>query len=95
MPQQLSAVIITYNEARNIGRCLQSLAGVADEIVVLDSFSTDETEAICRQFGVRFFQHAFDAILNRKTGRSLMPNTIRCWPWMPMKLWTSRFAMPF
>lgn len=66
MPQQLSAVIITYNEARNIGRCLQSLAGVADEIVVLDSFSTDETEAICRQFGVRFFQHAFDGHIEQK-----------------------------
>lgn len=66
MPQQLSAVIITYNEARNIGRCLQSLAGVADDIVVLDSFSADETEAICRQFGVRFFQHAFDGHIEQK-----------------------------
>jgi len=57
---QLSAVIITFNEARNIGRCLDSLAGVADEIVVVDSFSTDETPAICRARGVRFLQRAFD-----------------------------------
>lgn len=39
----LSAAIITFNEARNLPRCLASLEGVADEIVVLDSFSTDTT----------------------------------------------------
>ena len=62
----LSAVIITYNEARNIGRCLDSLAGVADEIVVVDSFSTDETEQICRDRGVRFVQHAFEGHIEQK-----------------------------
>lgn len=52
----LSAVIITRNEARNIERCLASLVGVADEVIVLDSGSTDETEALCRSFDfVRFF----------------------------------------
>jgi glycosyltransferase involved in cell wall biosynthesis len=50
----ISAVIITQNEARNIGRCLTSLQGVADEIIVLDSASTDATAEICRQHGVRF-----------------------------------------
>ena len=40
MKVQISAVIITYNEERNIARCLDSLRGVADEIVVVDSFST-------------------------------------------------------
>ena len=52
----LSAVIITLNEADNIGRCLQSLASVTDEIIVVDSFSTDKTEAICKEHGVRFIQ---------------------------------------
>ncbi len=52
----LSAVIITLNEADNIGRCLQSLASVADEILVVDSFSTDNTEAVCKEHGVRFIQ---------------------------------------
>lgn len=50
----LSAVIITYNEERNIGRCLDSLAGIVDEIIVVDSFSTDATEAICREKEVKF-----------------------------------------
>ncbi len=63
---QCSAVIITYNEARNIGRCLDSLKGVADEIVVVDSFSTDETEAICRASNVRFFQRVFDGYAQQK-----------------------------
>lgn len=65
-PIPISAVIITFNEERNIERCLHSLQGVADEIVVLDSFSTDRTEEICRSFGVRFFQHAFDGHIEQK-----------------------------
>jgi glycosyltransferase involved in cell wall biosynthesis len=46
---KLSAVIITFNEERNIGRCLDSLKEVANEIIVVDSFSTDKTEFICNQ----------------------------------------------
>ena len=62
----LSAVIITYNEARNIGRCLDSLAGLADEVVVVDSFSTDRTEEICCSRGVRFLQHPFGGHIEQK-----------------------------
>lgn len=64
---QLSAIIITYNEERNIGRCLDSLAGIVDEIVVLDSFSTDHTAEICQaNKGVKFVQHAFDGHIEQK-----------------------------
>lgn len=63
---QLSAVIITFNEERNIGRCLDSLAGVADEVVVVDSFSNDRTEQICREKGARFIQHAFAGHIEQK-----------------------------
>lgn len=65
MPQ-LSAVIITFNEEKNIERCLSSLKNVVDEIVVLDSFSTDRTEEICRKHGVSFYQHAFDGHIQQK-----------------------------
>lgn len=51
---RISATIITLNEERNIERCIRSLRDVADEIIVLDSFSTDKTEEICRSLGVRF-----------------------------------------
>ena len=63
---KISAVIITFNEEKNIERCLQSLQGVADEITVLDSFSSDNTENICRQYNVKFVQHAFDGHIQQK-----------------------------
>ncbi len=47
---KITAVIITKNEEPNIGRCLDSLQDVADEIIVVDALSTDKTEAICRQY---------------------------------------------
>lgn len=53
----ISVVVITFNEERNIERCLQSVQPVADEIIVVDSFSTDLTEEICKRYGVRFFQN--------------------------------------
>ncbi len=63
---KISAVIITFNEERNIGRCLDSLKEVADDIVVLDSYSTDKTQAICKEKGARFFQHIFDGHIEQK-----------------------------
>lgn len=63
---KLSVVIITFNEERNIERCLLSVKEVADEVVVLDSFSQDATPAICKKHGVKFFQHAFDGHIQQK-----------------------------
>ena len=65
MPK-LSVVIITYNEERNIGRCLQSVQDIADDIVVVDSFSKDKTRAICEKYGVKFIEHAFEGYINQK-----------------------------
>ena len=66
MPK-LSVIIITYNEEKNIGRCLDSITGIADEIVVVDSFSTDATEKICKSKGAKFFQHAFEGHIEQKS----------------------------
>jgi glycosyltransferase involved in cell wall biosynthesis len=63
---KISAVIITYNEEKNIQRCLDSLKDIVDEIVVLDSFSSDKTEEICKRNGVKFHQHAFDGHIQQK-----------------------------
>jgi len=63
---KISAVIITFNEERNIARCLASIQAVADDIVVVDSFSTDNTSEICRQMGVRFVTHAFEGYIEQK-----------------------------
>lgn len=54
---QLSVVVITLNEEHNIGRCLQSVSGIADDIVVVDSGSTDKTGEICLAQGARFIRH--------------------------------------
>lgn len=62
----ISAVIITLNEEKNIGRCLESLKNVADEILVVDSFSTDTTAEICESYGVRFIQHPFAGHIEQK-----------------------------
>ena len=54
-----SAVIITRNEAAHLGRCLASLRGVADEVIVVDSGSTDATLDIAAEHGARCFEVAW------------------------------------
>lgn len=63
---KLSVVIITYNEEKNIGRCLDAVTEIADEIVVVDSFSIDNTEAICRKYDVKFVKHRFEGHIEQK-----------------------------
>lgn len=65
MPK-LSVVIITFNEENNIGRCIDSVQDIADDIVVVDSFSTDNTKMICLEKGVRFIEHKFEGHIEQK-----------------------------
>lgn len=51
----LSVIVIVKNEARNIKRCLRSIAPIANEIIILDSGSTDNTVEICRQYTPHVF----------------------------------------
>ena len=62
----LSVVIITYNEERNIGRCIDSVIDIVDEIVVVDSYSNDKTKEICLKKGVRFIEHEFEGHIQQK-----------------------------
>jgi glycosyltransferase involved in cell wall biosynthesis len=55
----ISVVIITYNEEHNISRCLNSLTDIADEIIVVDSYSTDNTVEIASKLGARVYQQVF------------------------------------
>lgn len=64
--QKISAVIITFNEEKNIGRCIKSVKDIVDEIVVVDSFSTDRTEEICNSFNVKFVKHEFEGHIEQK-----------------------------
>lgn len=53
---KISATIITLNEEDKIEPCLESLRDIVDEIVVVDSLSTDATKSICEEYGVRFIE---------------------------------------
>ena len=63
---QISAVIITRNEERNLERALASLAAVADEVIVVDSGSTDRTREIAERAGARFVAHAWEGYAPQK-----------------------------
>lgn len=56
----ISVVIITFNEEANIGRCLESVKPIADEIIVVDSFSTDRTKEIALNSGANFHLRAWE-----------------------------------
>ncbi|HEY4555058.1 MAG TPA: glycosyltransferase family 2 protein [Lysobacter sp.] len=62
----LSGVVITYNEADRIGRCVASLRPVCREVIVLDSGSTDDTVAIARAAGARVEHRAWDGFAAQK-----------------------------
>src|SRR6187402_448838 len=63
---KVSGVVITYNEEHSIGLCIKTLKAVADEIVVVDSFSKDNTKKICLQEGVKFVEHIFEGHIQQK-----------------------------
>ncbi len=63
---KLSTVIITYNEEKNIRQCLEAASQVADEIVVLDSFSTDKTVEICKEFDVNLLHKKWEGYSKSK-----------------------------
>lgn len=56
---KITATIITYNEEARIGACLESLEGIADEIIVIDSCSSDATVDICREHGCKVTTRRF------------------------------------
>ncbi len=63
---KLSVVIITYNEEKNIARCIDSVKGVANEVIVVDSFSSDKTQQICLSKQVVFIQNEFKGHIQQK-----------------------------
>ena len=69
----ISALIITFNEEENIGKCISSL-NWCDEIIVFDSYSTDDTIKIAESLGAKIFQNKF---LDFGTQRELARSTIQ------------------
>lgn len=57
---KLSITIITLNEEKFIGKCIESVLGIADEIILVDSLSSDRTVEIAKGLGAKVFEHKFD-----------------------------------
>ncbi|MFO0755033.1 MAG: glycosyltransferase family 2 protein [Byssovorax sp.] len=74
-------MIFTLDEERNLPACLDSLAW-CDDVIVIDSFSKDRTEAICRERGVRFYQHVFEGFGKQRNWA--MDHTDPKHPWILM-----------
>jgi len=64
--KKLSVTIITFNEEKHIDRCLRSVKDVADEIVVVDSLSSDKTKEICLSHSVVFIEQPFLGYVEQK-----------------------------
>ncbi len=62
----ISAILITLDEQENIGRAIQSLQGLADEIIVVDSGSSDKTTEIAKEFRAKVYFRKFDNFANQK-----------------------------
>ena len=60
MNNTIAVVILTFNEEIHIERCIRSAQAVSDEIIVVDSFSTDNTCAIAQSMGAIVYQHKFE-----------------------------------
>lgn len=59
MKPNVTLIILTYNEEVNLPKCLKSVTGLASEIIIVDSGSTDGTKKIAEDFGVKFVVHEF------------------------------------
>ncbi|MEO0453457.1 MAG: glycosyltransferase family 2 protein [Verrucomicrobiota bacterium] len=63
---KISTCIITRNEEDNLPRCLQSVATLSDEIIIIDSGSTDRTKFIATEFNARFITHEWEGYVGQK-----------------------------
>lgn len=66
MERKLSVIITTFNEEANIARCIESVQELADDILIVDSFSTDDTVKIARTYQVRIEQRAYKGPADQK-----------------------------
>jgi glycosyltransferase involved in cell wall biosynthesis len=66
LKKTLSVSIVSFNEEENIGRTLKSIVDIADEIVVVDSNSTDKTREIALSYGAKVFIEDWKGYINQK-----------------------------
>jgi len=63
---RISAVIITYNEEKNIAKCIESVRPAVDEVVILDCYSQDRTRQIAEAHGATFYEQEFLGFAKQK-----------------------------
>ncbi|WP_457679253.1 glycosyltransferase family 2 protein [Thermovibrio sp.] len=73
----LSVALLTFNSEKKLREVLKSVEGLADEIVAVDSGSTDSTLKILKEFGVKVFTREFDNFVNQKN--YLLSKTTKEW----------------
>lgn len=78
MPHPLSIAIISKNEEANLRRCLASAVDLAQEIIIVDSGSTDGTQAVAEEFGARFVSQAWLGFTDQKN----LCNSLCTQPWI-------------
>jgi len=55
----VTAIVLTYNEERNLQACLESIKEYIDDIIIVDSISNDKTEEIANSYSKKFYQNKF------------------------------------
>ncbi|MEQ8470943.1 MAG: glycosyltransferase family 2 protein [Marinoscillum sp.] len=63
---KLSVLIITFNEEKHIEQCIRSVKKLSDEIIVVDSFSTDKTQEICKRLEVKLYLKEYEGQIEQK-----------------------------
>ena len=75
----ITALILTYNEEKHLYRCLKSIESVADQIVIIDSYSTDNTVSIARDFGAEVLQNKWVNYASQfNWGLDQLPSNTEC-----------------
>lgn len=73
MSTPLTVIILTYNEEANLPQALRSVCGWAGQVIVLDSYSTDRTVQIARDFGCEVYQHRFEDYAKQRNHALTLP----------------------
>lgn len=73
MSAAVTVIILTYNEEPNLPQALASVCGWAEQVIVLDSLSTDRTVSIARDFGCEVYQHEFEDYAKQRNHALTLP----------------------
>lgn len=79
MKLPITAIILSFNEERNIANCIESINNWVDQIIVIDSFSTDGTKKICSNYNVNFIEREFANYSDQRNWALKLPDIKNDW----------------